>query len=87
MIVSRVLDEPKFTVEAAYSRVRSLYDVQHLTSQFTRLAEEIETFDPSVVDRDSLEKLGQSLDQLLRQLHRLKEILSGSAQTPKSDIR
>lgn len=83
-IVSQVLDEPAFSVEAAYSRVRSLYDVQHLTDQFARLADEIAAFNPKNVDIDSLEKLAQSLDELRKQLFRLEERLSAVIDLPRS---
>jgi ParB family transcriptional regulator, chromosome partitioning protein len=83
-IVTRVLDEPEFTVEAAYSRVRSLYDVQHLTMQFGRLADEITSFNPRDVDEDSLERLAKNLDKLKKQLVRLEERLATATQSPRS---
>jgi ParB family chromosome partitioning protein len=83
-IVTKVLDEPQFSVETAYSRVRSLYDVQHLTDQFSRLADEIATFDPTDVDVHSLKALVQSLGQLKKQLGRLEARLSAATQMSRS---
>lgn len=78
-IIIRVLDEPEYSIKAAYSRVRSLYDVQHLTEQFTRLADEIAGFNPKGVDIDNLKKLAQALSKLKKQLHKLEERLSTTA--------
>jgi ParB family chromosome partitioning protein len=75
-IVNRVLDEQSFEIKDAYSLVRSLYDVDHLTNQFSRLADEIDEFNPESVDRERLQHLSRSLGKLLNQLIKLSDKLS-----------
>jgi ParB family chromosome partitioning protein len=74
-IIEMVLDKPSFSVASAYSRVRSLYDVQHLTRQFNLLADEISAFNSDGIDEESIQNLLTSLQVLKKQLLALEESL------------
>ena len=81
-IVSKVLDTASYTIETAYSKVRALYDVGHLTNQFNSLADQIGGFKPDEVDSADLKKLRSAVRRVSKEISsmssRIDVALSGA---------
>ncbi|MBX3296710.1 MAG: ParB/RepB/Spo0J family partition protein [Acidobacteria bacterium] len=78
-VVNRVLDESAFTIDRAYSKVRSLYDIAHLTNQFRRLADELNGFSPDGVDDELLRDFAKATRDLATAIDRIEKSLDSSS--------